>query len=244
MAAALVIVTAGSAQSSWRMGITLGALGNHAQYNGGMQTASALFTANKYGTGALGLTFRKTINDHLSFQTGFNFSSLGFEYALARDYSLTRPFEHHVVNRVNIGKATIPATLIWNFNPNCRNVRWFVGGGLSLVHLGHARGKNVSPDEADQASLGLNGSDYLSQTVTPGASAVVNAHLMGGVEKLFKRGSMLSLALYLNRGFAPVAFSDVTYSVNGAVYNHSFKNFNNFGGLMLTYYLKPFRGKN
>src|SRR6185369_12370364 len=133
LAAALVIVTSASAQSSWRMGITAGSFGNHPQFNGGMTNASALFTPNPYGTGALGLVFRKTISNHLSFQTGLNFGSLGFEYAMARDYNLTRPFEHYMVNKVRLGTATIPATAIWNFNPNCRNVRWFVGGGLSLV---------------------------------------------------------------------------------------------------------------
>src|SRR5688500_4154871 len=117
LAAALVLVTGASAQSSWRMGVTLGAMGNHSQYNAGMQTASALFTANHFGTGSLGLVFRKTINSHLSFQTGFNFSQMGFEYSMARDYNLTRPFEQHMTNRVGLGIASIPATLIWNFNP-------------------------------------------------------------------------------------------------------------------------------
>jgi len=242
--AALVVVTTVAAQSSWRMGVTLGAFGNHSQFNGGMQNASALFTQNHFGSPGIGLVFRKTINNHLSFQTGLNFKQMGFEYAMARDYSLTRPMDHYMVNRVGLGTASIPATLIWNFSPNCRNVRWFVGGGLSLVtHNDKNRTKNVQPGVDDQQALSLNGSDYLTQTVTSSSFMVVNGHLMGGLEKITKRNTMWSLALWFNRGFTPVATSTVNYSVNGVLYNHSFKNYNNYGGLTLTYYFKNFKGK-
>jgi hypothetical protein len=243
-AAALLLTAGAFAQSSWRMGITAGSFGNRPQFNGGMTNASALFTPNPYHTGDLGVVFRKTINSHLSFQTGLNFSSLGFEYAMARDYNLTHPFEHYMVNKVRLGLATIPATLIWNFNPNCKNVRWFVGGGLSLVtHGNNDQSKNVNANPDDQQALGLNAGDYINQTVSSSSFTVLNGHVMGGLEKLFKKGGMLSLALQLNRGFTPVAYSNVTYSVNGTVYNHSFKNYNNFAGLTLTYYFKNFKGK-
>lgn len=241
LAAALVLVTGASAQSSWRMGVTLGAFGNHSQFSGGMQNASALFTQNPYGTGGIGVLFRKTLNTHLSFQTGLSFGSLGFEYGMARNYNLTRPFDHYMVNRVSLGTATIPATLIWNFNPNCKNVRWFVGGGLSLVMHGDDKNASKNVNAPDQ-SMGLNGNDYLKQTVSSSSFMVLNGHVMGGVEKLLKKGGMISLALYLNRGFTPVATSNVEYSVNGMVYNHSFRNFNNYAGLTLTYYFKNFKG--
>lgn len=244
LTAALFLTVAASAQCSWRMGVTAGSFGNHPQFNGGMVNANALFTPNPYHTGALGVVFRKTINNHLSFQTGLNFSSLGFEYAMARDYNLTRPFEHYMMNKVRLGLATIPATLIWNFNPNCKNVRWFVGGGLSLVSHGKDdQSKNVKADAGDQQALGLNPGDYISQNVTSSSFTVLNGHLMGGLEKMMKKGGMWSLALWLNRGCTPVAYSDVTYSVNGVVYNHSFKNYNAFAGLSLTYYFKNIKGK-
>lgn len=243
LAAAIVLTTSAFAQSSWRLGVTAGTFGNHARFNGGMQNANALFTPNNFHTGALGLVARKTINNHLSFQTGFNFGSLGFEYSMARNYNLTKPMDHYMVNRVRLGTVTIPATLIWNFRPNCKNVRWFVGGGFSLVgHDDKNTDKNVNADEADQAALGLNGSDYIHQTVSSSSFVVVNGHLMGGLEKITKKNTMWSLALWVNRGFTPVAYSDVTYSVNGTVYNHSFKNYNNYAGLTLTYYFKNFKG--
>jgi len=243
LAIAFALCASASAQSSWRMGITAGTFSNHSKFNGGMSNASALFTPNHYGTMGLGLLFRKTINNHLSFQTGFNFSSLGFQYSMARDYSLTQPFNHFMVNRVSMATASIPATLIWNFNPNCKNVRWFVGGGLSLVGVGNVNtGKSVHPSEGDIQTMGLSGTDYLNQTVTTAATTVINGHLMFGVEKLLKKGGMLSLACYLNRGFTPVATTQVNYSVNGQLYSHNFKNYNNTAGLTLTYYFKNFKG--
>lgn len=238
----LVIVAGVSAQSSWRMGVTLGMLGNHSKFSGGMSNASALFNPNPYGSGALGLVFRKTINSHLSFQTGLNFGSLGFEYAMAHDYSLVRPQGHYLVNRVGLGIASIPATMIWNFNPNCRNVRWFVGGGLSLVMHGNKNAdKSVASDPDKTGSSGLNGNDYISQNVTSNSFAVLNGHFMFGAEKLLKKGGMLSLACYFNGGFSPVATSHVTYSVGGVLYDHTFTNYNHTMGLMLTYYFKNFK---
>ncbi len=238
--AAFVIVTSVAAQSSWRMGISAGAFGNHSQFNGGMQNANALFTQSHFGSPGLGLVFRKTINNHLSFQTGLNFRQMGFEYTMARNYNLTKPMSHYMVNRVGMATASIPATLIWNFNPNCKNVRWFVGGGLSLVGVG-AQVRDRDVDAGEDAPSGLSGNDFLSQTVTPGSTLVLNGHLMGGFEKMMKKGGMWSLAMWLNRGFAPVAYSDVTYSVNGTLYNHSFKNYNHYAGLTLTYYFKNFK---
>lgn len=243
--AALVLVTSAFAQSSWRMGVTAGAFGSHSRLSGGMQNASALFTPQAYGSPMLGLVFRKTINNHLSFQTGFNFSSIGFQYAMAQNYNLTKPHTHYMINRVGMGTTTIPATLIWNFNPNCKNVRWFVGGGLSV--MGHGAVKHEKTNyatEGDIQTMGLSNGDYLSQTVTTNNNLALNGHIMFGVEKLLKRGTMLSLACYLNRGFTPVAISTVNYSVNNTVYTHTFKNKNDFCGLTLTYYFKNFKGSN
>jgi len=245
LAAAFVICTNISAQNNWSIGATVGSFGNHSVYSGGMQNANALFNHNPYGSGMIGVVFRKTLSPHWSVQTGLNFSSMGFEYAMAKNYSLMQPKDHFMVNNVSMGLTTIPATLIWNFNPNCKNVRWFVGAGLSLV--GHSATtnahKNVDPTTTETANTGMSSTDYLNQTVTASSFLTVNGHLMVGVEKLFKKGTMLSLAAYFNRGFAPLATSTVSYSVNGQLYNHSFTNYNNFGGLTLTYYFKPFKGK-
>src|ERR1700751_5514575 len=132
-AAVLAICTSVSAQNGWRIGATIGSFGNHSQFSGGNSTASALFMHEKYGAGMIGVLFRKQLTDHWSIQTGLNFSSLGFQYSMARDYNLMQPKSHLMMNQVSAGTTTIPATIIYNFNPNCKNVRWFVGGGVSLV---------------------------------------------------------------------------------------------------------------
>ncbi len=244
LAVAVAISANVSAQSSWRMGATIGSFGNKSSFSGGNSDASALFNHQKYGHGMWGVLLRKELGNHLSFQTGLNLSSLGFEYSMSKDYSLMQPFSQYDVNKTRLGIASIPATLIWNFNPNCKNVRWFVGAGLSAV--GHRKPINETKSislQGEGLSTGLSPSDNLTQTVSASSFLVLNGHIMFGVEKLFKRGTMLSLACYLNGGFTPVATSDVTYTVNGKTYNHSFTNYNNNVGLTLSYYFKPFGSK-
>jgi hypothetical protein len=244
LAIALVICASVSAQTGWRIGATIGSFGNGSVYSGGNSTASALFTHQKFGTGMIGVLFRKQINNHLSFQTGLNFSSLGFQYSMASDYSLTNPKSHYMNNQVGTGLATIPATLIWNFNPNCKNVRWFVGAGLSLVNHGSSTSssKTTEPSSSEAANLGITSGANMTQTVSSGPITVINAHWMFGIEKIYKRGTMLSLAAYFNRGFSQMATSNVSYIVNGQTYSHSFTNYNNFAGLTLSYYFKTLGG--
>lgn len=240
LVAAFAICTSISAQNGWRIGVTAGSFGNGSCFSGGDITASALFTHQKFHTGMIGILFRKQMTNHLSFQTGLNFSSLGFQYGMARDYSLMQPKSQFMMNQVGTGLASIPATLIWNFNPNCKNVRWFVGAGISLVNHGASSNtsKTTEPSQTEAANLGITSGANMTQTVSSGPFTVLNAHCMFGVEKMYRRGTMLSLAAYFNGGFTPVATSNVTYTVNGQTYNHSFTNFNNYAGLTLSYYFK------
>jgi hypothetical protein len=238
LAAALVICASATAQTGWRVGVTAGSFGNHSNFSGGNSNASALFMHQKYGSGMLGVLFRKQINNHWSIQTGLNFSSVGFQYAMAKDYSLTQPKSHYMLNKVSTGIGSIPATIIYNFNPNCKNVRWFVGAGVSLVGGGStfkSDSKEASSTEA--TSMGVS-SAGMTQTVSSSPFTVLNGHWMFGVEKMYRRGTMLSLTAWFNRGFTPIATSSVTYNVNGQTYNHTFTNFNNYAGLTLSYYFK------
>ncbi|MGZ3894835.1 MAG: outer membrane beta-barrel protein [Bacteroidia bacterium] len=241
LAVALVITASASAQSGWRVGVTLGSFGNRSVYSGGDLTANALFTHQKYNSGMLGVLFRKELCSHMSIQTGINFSNLGFNYGMARDYSLTQPKSHYMQNQVNIGTTTIPATLIWTFKPNCKNVRWFVGQGFSLVAGGGSSDKSKSTEasKSEAANLGITSGGNMTQSVSASSFLTMNAHLMFGVEKIYKRGTMLSLACWFNKGFSPLATSTVTYNVNGQDYTHKFTNFDNYAGLTLSYYFKP-----
>ncbi|MGZ3867171.1 MAG: outer membrane beta-barrel protein [Bacteroidia bacterium] len=241
LAVALVITASASAQSGWRVGVTLGSFGNRSVYSGGDMTANALFTHQKYNSGMLGVLFRKQLTSHISVQTGINFSSLGFNYGMARDYSLTMPKSHYMQNQVSIGTTSIPATFIWNFNPNCKNVRWFVGPGISWVAGGNSsnQSKSTEASKSEAANLGITSGAHMTQSVSASPFITLNAHLMFGVEKMYKRGTMLSLAFWFNKGFSPLATSTVTYNVNGQDYTHKFTNYNNYAGLTLSYYFKP-----
>ena len=244
LAVAFAICSTVSAQTGWRVGATIGSFGNHSQFSGGGSTANALFMHEKYGAGMIGVLFRKQLNNHWSIQTGLNFSSLGFQYSMARDYNLMQPKSHLMMNQVSAGTTTIPATIIYNFNPNCKNVRWFVGGGLSLVGgSSNYKSNDTHASQSEAAKLGMTTAANMTQTISSSSFLVLNGHFMFGVEKLFKRGTMLSLAAYFNRGFSPLATSNVTYDVNGQTYNHSFTNYNNYAGLTLSYYFKTFNCK-
>jgi hypothetical protein len=245
LAVALAVCGTVAAQNGWRVGLTAGSFGNQSVFSGGTSSASALYTHQKYGTGMWGVLFRKQINNHLSFQTGLNFSSLGFQYTMAQDYSLFSPKGHYLVNKTGFGIGSIPATLIWNFNPNCRNWRWFVGGGVSLLRHNISVNKTnaVAPSSTEAQQMGMTTSDNLSQTITSSSFTTLNGHVLVGIEKLFKKGSMLSFALYLNRGFSPLATSTVNYTVNGQAYTHIYTNYNNYAGWTVSYYFKPLKSK-
>ncbi len=244
LAVAFAICASVSAQNGWRIGATIGSFGNNSTFSGGSSTASALFMHEKYGSGMIGVLFRKQLTNHWSIQTGLNFSSLGFQYSMARDYNLMQPKSHFMMNQVSTGLTTIPLTAIYNFNPNCKNVRWFVGGGLSLVGGSSTFKSNDShASQSEAAKMGLTTAADMTQSISSSSFLVLNGHFMFGVEKIYKRGTMLSLAAYFNRGFTPLATSTVTYNVNGQTYNHSFTNYNNYAGLTLSYYFKTLHCK-
>ena len=238
----LVVSLAVSAQSSWRWGLSLSAIANHSSYSGGMHQANARFHHNEMGTGIWSVNFRKDINTHLCWQTGLQFSGIGFNYAIAEDYSLLNKEAQYTTNQLSAPTIAIPVSLIYRFNPNCRNYRWYVGGGVSLVGVGAPKksSQNVSP--TDEANLNP-ASDYLNQTVAVNSNVAVNGHVVAGVDKLFKSGRILSLGIIVNGGFTQLMKSTVNYQLNNQSYTHTFSNFGNFAGLQLSYYFKPFKGK-
>ena len=239
---ALLISSTIYAQGNWRMGLSLSAVGNKSSFSGGMHEANARFHHNEMGTGVFSLSFRKSINPHFSWQTGLQFSSIGFNYAIAEDYSLMNKHEQYTTNELNVSTVAIPVSLIFHFNPNCKNFRWYVGGGLSLVGVGTPKTltQNVSP--TDEANVNP-AADYLNQTIEVKSNAAINGHLVGGVDKIFKSGRILSLGVVLNGGVTELMNSTVNYSLNNQTYNHSFTNFGNYAGLQLSYYFKPFKCK-
>ena len=231
--------TATLAQSSWRWGLTLGSAQNSSKFTGGMANASALFDHTTYQSGQWGVLFRKTLSAHFSLQTGLKGVGLGFEYGMAQDYSLLKQQEHHNWNRIHIGSVQIPVSLIWNSKPNCSNMRWYVGAGGTLEYTG-AINKDKNLNTSNEVTGNTGSSGYLEQSVNAGGGATVCGNLLFGVERTFNSGRMLNMGFWFNKGFMPIATSNVTYTADNQTYNHTFTNYGSYAGVTISYYFKPF----
>jgi hypothetical protein len=234
----LAFATASFAQSSWRWGLTIGSADNGSKFTGGMTNASALFQHSPYESGQWGVLFRKTLSDHFSFQTGFKGVSFGFQYGMAQDYSLLKPFGHYNWNRVRIGSVQIPASIIWNSKPNCSNVRWYVGMGVALAMTQKVNVDNNS-NTSSEALGNTSTNSYIDQTVQANGGFSLNGHFLFGIERTFNSGRMLNLGIWWNRGFSVIGTSNVTYTAENQTYNHTFTNFSNYAGITVSYYFKP-----
>src|ERR1039457_4884164 len=93
--------TGAFSQSLWRWGLTIGSIDNGSRFSGGMPNAAAVFSHTSYPGGEWGVFFRREMCPHFSIRAGLNFVGLGFQYAMAQDYSLTQPFANHNVNKVD-----------------------------------------------------------------------------------------------------------------------------------------------
>lgn len=235
---ALITTTVTQAQSSWSLGIGFSSFANYSTFSGGMTDASALFHHNEFGSGAFNFTARKTLRPHWSFQTGLGFSSLGFNFALAQDYSMLNRSGQWTSTQTSVGIVNIPASLIYNSTVNCRNWRWFVGGGVSAVLSGGAKETSSTAYYPD-----LNTTVVLQQKLDAPGFATLNGHLIGGIEKVFKRQSILSFGLILNGGANTLMTTEVNYLANGKNYNHTFTNRGNFFGCFVAYHFRPLGSK-
>jgi hypothetical protein len=234
-------VIGASAQTGISYGASFSLAGNQSTLTGGSSDANALFNHNDYGKATLGFTARYFLNSHWSVQSGMGLSSIGFEYDLAKDYSLLKKDDHFTKNSLGIGVLQIPLTAIYAFNPNCKNSRWFVGAGFST--MSNFANVNKTQHALPTGSDGTSNSLYLDQTITANKFTILTGQLMGGREKTLKQGGIIQLGLIANFGFSKIATSTVTYTVDNKLYTHSFTNYGNYCGFVLTYYFKP-KGKN
>ena len=237
---ALIILTSvyAQAQNRWSVGLQLGVMANHAKYSGGMSDASALFNNNEFGTGQLGIYFRYRITDRLSFQTGYDFSEFGFNYALAKDYNLLNPSEHYAELQTGTCISRIPAIVIYNSKLNCRNMRFIVGGGFTLTAIDNNWESSSSTRVTAEGVENLVPTDMTQQTHST-TSASSSFTWLIGIEKVFKRGNMLALTFQANYGFTNIAESTVSYTANNENYTHTFSNKGSWAGVGLCYYFLP-----
>lgn len=236
---ALTCISAAAIAQNWSMGLQIASVSNKSRYTGGMSEANGRFHHNPYGGGSFNVLFRYKVNDHWSFQTGLGFTGLGFNYAVANDYSLLGKDGQYLSNSASFCTSEIPAVAIYSFKPNCRNSRLFAGGGVRMVMNSDITTSrtHVAPDEAS----GMTNSPYLDQTMYASAFTSVGGNFMFGIEKMFKKGSMFQLAVIGNKGFMDVATSTVNYSADGKEYQHTFTNSGDYWGVAFTYYFKPFQ---
>lgn len=228
-----------SAQTGISYGATLGLSGNQGTYVGGSSDASALFYNNDFGKATLAFTTRYFFDEHWSVQSGLGLSSIGFEYALAKDYSLLKKDDHFTKNNMSISVVQVPVTAIYAFKANCKNNRWFVGLGASTMNNFEDVNETVHSEPKGDAS---SNSLYLDQTVTADQFIVVTGQAMAGIEKTFEHGGILQFGLIANFGFSDIATSTVSYTVDNKPYTHTFTNQGDYCGFMLSYYFKPLGG--
>jgi Outer membrane protein beta-barrel domain len=226
-----------SAQTGISYGATLGIAGNQSTYSGGSSDANALFSNNDYGKATLAFTARYFFDKHWSVQSGLGISSIGFNYALAKNYSLMKKDDHFTQNNMSISVMQIPLTAIYAFNPNCKNGRWIVGAGFSTMSnfANVNQTSHALPPGADAAGNSL----YLDQTISANKFTVLTGQLMAGREKTFKKGGILQFALIANFGFSTIANSTVSYTVDNKLYTHTFSNQGDYCGFTMSYYFKP-----
>ncbi len=233
-------ITNATAQGNWSIGLLTSGSGNHSQFSGGMSDANGRFNSNPFGSGTLGIMGRYYLNKHWSLQSGMNLSQIGFEYTVSNDYSLLKKHDSHSTkNNIGIGIIQVPFTAIFVTKANCSNFRFFVGSGISLMSSFNK--VNETKNVVAKGDEGTINNVYVNQSATSNQFIVPTVQFMYGIEKLLKKGGIIQAGFVANLGFTTIASSDVTYSIDNKVYNHSFTNKGDYAGMMLNYYLKPFK---
>lgn len=235
-----LMVSSLTSQNNWRWGLGLSSVGNSSMYIGGMQNANARFHQRNFDAGAWSVFFRNEFKERWAFETGLQFSQIGFQYAIAENYSLLNKKGQFTTNKISYSTVSLPVSLIYRFKPNCKNYRWFVGAGLSLVGIGsvNPQEKNVT---ATQEGIINVSNDYINQTVHVSSNYAVNGHLLFGIEKQRNSGRMWSLGFVLNGGLTPLMNSTVSYSIDNTSYTHTFSNYGNYAGIRFAYFFKNFK---
>jgi hypothetical protein len=130
----------------------------------------------------------------------------------------------------------MPTLLYYKFNPNCKNVRWLVGGGLAQQLVG-AQSINRAVSQANDGNTNTN---YISSTSSTNGGLLFFFRWTVAREKVFRNGSILNASVVFNVGFNRIATSTVNYTIDNQNYTHTFSNNGNFVGFRLAYFLKPF----
>lgn len=220
---------------SWRWGVQLGMQGSKSDYIGGGADANARFNHNEFGSGALNFIVRYDLNNHWKLESGLGFSSVGFEDVIAENYSFLTPSNRYTKVNSSVGMLEVPLMVSYKFNPNCKNWKWFISGGLASVYVG---GANKS-SEATKTNDGPTNVVYLSNTANANEGTYLHLRFAAGREKVFQSGRIFSWSFIWNAGFNQLATSTVKYTIDAQSYQHEFGTNGNFFGFRLAYLFKP-----
>lgn len=233
----LVLNNFAQENNTWRLGVQWGFQGNRAEFSGGRTDAHARFHQNPFGGGAIDIIGRYDYNKHWMIMTGLGFNSCGFEFALAENYSLLtkNKVSHFSTIKSEFGSLQIPVMLFYKFNPNCKNSRWLIGGGIAETFAGD----DVVSRSFENIPDGKGNYNYLSSEAHSNGGVYWMARWSVAREKIFKRGSILNASVMFNVGFRKMAEATVEYTVDGQTYSHQYINNGNFIGFRIAYFFKP-----
>jgi hypothetical protein len=221
--------------NTWRWGAQIGMHGNQAKFAGGMANANARFHQNPFGSPALNFNVRYDYNQRWAFTSGLGFSSIGYEFAIAENYSFLNKNKRYTSINSSVGLVEIPLLAIYKFKQNCNNWKWVASGGfVGVVYGAQTNDKQFNPNNDGQTSQ-----PYISSTTTTNGGGNVHARFLIGKEKLFRNGSIFNASFIWNAGFGIMATSTVKYTIDGQNYEHKFNNTGNFFGVRFAYFLKP-----
>lgn len=208
---------------------------NYAQLIGGTDLAHANFYQHDYGTGAFNFNARWFINDKWSVQSGIGFTSLGFEYGFAKNYSLIKN-DHFINSKASIEVTQIPLMAIYNFKPDCKNKSWVLGAGFNFMFSDKAVNNTIYPNQSKNESIVIPELTSFSHTFNTRKISTANFQLMFGREKKFNKGNRLAVNAVWNIGLAgEIAKSTVSYTIAGNTYEHIFSNNGHYAGISISY---------
>jgi hypothetical protein len=246
VAAIITMAQIANSQNRWSIGVMLGAGVNVSELSGGSENANALFSNAPHKTGGLGVYARYKLCDHLSLQSGYDFSEIGFTYLFAKNYSLKKGEKDHFNEmKTSTCISRMPVMMIYSSKLNCRNLRFIAGSGfaLNVVDKNWKSEYRTSPLECPTGMSEEQIRSYISDAKSYEAHSTTGGNAsftwLFGTEKVFKKGSMLNITLQGNFGFSPLATSTIQYNADGTSYRHTFTNKGSYCSLGFSYFFMP-----
>lgn len=232
------IAVGANAQSRWSVGVQTGCMTNVAKFSSGDEEANALFSNNHFKSAQVGVNFRYSISDRFSFQSGFQFTEIGFSYSMAKDYSLVdfqRP-ENDLRSSTCI--TSIPAMMVMQTPFNCLNSRFIFGLGGSVKFMDNKwdteKQSEVTAEEGNNTGI-----TYLTHESRTKAGVSPSINWMIGIEKVLLKGNILRFSFQASQGLTTVAESDVNYMASNKNYHHTFINRGSTASFSLGYFFQP-----